>query len=278
MHSARRWLGNDRRPTPQPMLQGHPKGITQKGHQHVGLDPWFLLMEQRPDRKLALERAKRRLGFGELHIFRPQLLRRVRRQIGAQHVSALPQVPPSLTVGFHFPNQTYPGGSIPQSDFEQIVHGRVSRLNPSQSPLHLVAVLQSAAGDAFLQGVQSRLHARGKPLPDRLLFLLAAGGAAQDVRLFSLGNRDLLYLHIGTHLSPVVLQQLGFKPLHLAARCAYQILSTPFANRRQILLAHDPTIPRFITQMRRALPYLRSTIRRIVSMVVTSARLPSNVS
>src|SRR5664280_1863893 len=38
------------------------------------------------------------------------------------------------------------------------------------------------------------------------------------------------------------LQQLGFKPLQLAARCAHQILSTPFANRRQILLAHDPTI------------------------------------
>src|ERR1019366_4676062 len=45
------------------MLQGHPKGITQKGHPDVGLDPRFLLMEQRPDRKLALERAKRRLGF-----------------------------------------------------------------------------------------------------------------------------------------------------------------------------------------------------------------------
>src|SRR5664280_83760 len=28
----------------------------------------------------------------------------------------------------------------------------------------------------------------------------------------------------------------------LAARCAHQILSTPFANRRQILLAHHPTI------------------------------------
>src|ERR1035437_7226460 len=61
-------------------------------------------------------------------------------------------------------------------------------------------------------------------------------------RLFSLGNRNLLYLHIRTHLGPVVLQQLGLNPLYLEARCAHQILSTPCANRRQILLAHDPTI------------------------------------
>ncbi|HVR26608.1 MAG TPA: single-stranded DNA-binding protein [Candidatus Polarisedimenticolia bacterium] len=38
------------------------------------------------------------------------------------------------------------------------------------------------------------------------------------------------------------------------------------------------TIPRSITQMRRAFPYLRSTIRRMLSMVDTSARFPSNVS
>lgn len=66
----------------------------------------------------------------------------------------------------------------------------------SPSALHLVAVLQAAAGDAFLQGLQSRLHTRGKPLPDRLLFPLAAAGAAQDVRLFSLGeSRPALPAH-----------------------------------------------------------------------------------
>jgi hypothetical protein len=104
-------------------------------------------------------------------------------RFGGQHVGALPQVPPSLAVGFHFPNQTYAYGGVPQSDFEQIVHLRVPRLNPSPSALHLVAVLQPAVGDAFLQGAQSRLHMRGKPLPDRLFFLLAAGGAVSSIGL-----------------------------------------------------------------------------------------------
>src|ERR1700728_3748629 len=76
------------------MLQCHPKGITQKGYQDVSLHPRLLLVEQRPNRKLALERAKRGLRFGELHVHGPHLLGRIRLQIGTQHVGAFSQVPP----------------------------------------------------------------------------------------------------------------------------------------------------------------------------------------
>jgi len=117
----------------------------------VSLDPRLLLMKQRPNRKVALERAKRGLRFGQLHVHGPHLLGRIRLQIGTQHVRAFPQVPPSLSVFFHLPDQMYAGGCVLQTDFEQIVDLRVSCLNPSQSPLHLVAVLQSAAGNIFLQ-------------------------------------------------------------------------------------------------------------------------------
>jgi hypothetical protein len=48
------------------MLQGHPQSIAEKSHQDVRLDPRLLLMEQRPNGKLALECAKRGLGFGQL--------------------------------------------------------------------------------------------------------------------------------------------------------------------------------------------------------------------
>ena len=188
------------------MLQRHPQGITEKGHQDVGLHPWLFLMEQRPNGKLAFERAERGLRFGQLHVHGPHLFRRIRLEIGTQHVGAFPQVSPVLPVFFHFPHQTHAGGRVSQSDCEQVVHLRVPRLYPSQSPLHLVAILQSAAGNAFLQGLQSRLHVRGKPLPDRLLLLFTPRRAAQDVGLFSLRNRDLLDLHIRSHLGPVVLQ------------------------------------------------------------------------
>ena len=94
----------------------------------------------------------------------------------------------------------------------------------------------------FCRRFKGDFHPRGKPFSDGLLFFLAARGAAQNVRLFSLWNRNLLHLHVGTHLGPVVLEQLRFKLLHLAARRAHQILATAFPNRLQILLAHDAAI------------------------------------
>jgi hypothetical protein len=66
------------------------------------------------------------------------------------------------------------------------------------------------------------------------------------------------------------------KPFHLAARRSHQVLAAARTDRLQILLAHDTAISN--TQIRRAWPYLRSTMRRIVSIVETSARLPSKVS
>src|SRR5438552_17910152 len=106
----------------------------------------------------------------------------------------------------------------------------VSGLNFSPPPLHIEPILQSARGDGFLQALQSLLHASGNPFANRLLFLLACRGAAEDVRLFSLAYRDLLDLHAGSRLPPVVLKQLGLKLFHLAARRAHQIL----APRRRI--------------------------------------------
>src|SRR6516225_8795734 len=85
---------------------------------------------------------------------------------------------------------------------------RIALLNPTQSSLHLVAVLQSALGDAFLQAAQSIFHARRKPRPDGFFFLLPPGRTAQEVGLFSLRNRDLLNFHILPHLRPVLLHQL----------------------------------------------------------------------
>jgi type I restriction enzyme M protein len=48
-------------------------------------------------------------------------------------LGAFPQVSPGLLVFFHFPQQSHAGGRLAQSDFEQIVHLGMPRLNPSQS-------------------------------------------------------------------------------------------------------------------------------------------------
>src|SRR6516225_4286916 len=106
-----------------------------------------------------------------------------------------------------------------------------------------------------------------------LLLFLAARRAAQDVSFLALRNGDLLHFHFGPYLGPVFLvQQLRFKPLHLAARRATQYCPPRFRTAARF---SSLTIPRSNTQMRRAFPYLRSTMRKIVSIVETSARLPS---
>src|SRR6266478_1396893 len=78
----------------------------------------------------------------------------------------------------------------------------------------------------------------------------------------------------GKHLPSV--QATGFDGLHQAFQCVFQAHREAFADGRPDFSLL--TMPRSITQIRRALPYLRSTMRRIVSIVDTSARLPSNVS
>src|ERR1017187_2975885 len=79
-------------------------------------------------------------------------------------------------------------------------------------------------------------------ISDRLLFFLAARGAAQNVSLLALRYGNLLNLHFGPDSRPVLLQQLRFKLLHLATRRARQILSVAFADRCQILFAYDAAI------------------------------------
>src|SRR5581483_5817241 len=115
-------------------------------------------------------------------------------------------------------------------------------LDASQAPLHFVPVLQSAGLDGFRQTLQSILHAVGKALPDGFLLLFASAGAAQNESLFALGDRHLLHFHLRSHLNPIVLQQLGFKLLHLAAWRTHQVLAAAFPDRREILIAHDAAI------------------------------------
>src|ERR1700752_5118889 len=116
------------------------------------------------------------------------------------------------------------------------------RLNLSQPPLHLVAIFQPAKLDRLLQAVQGFFHTAAKTISDSLLFFFAARRAAQNVSLLALRKGYLLHFHGGPNLRPVLFQQFPFKLLHLAARRAHQILSVAFADRCQILLAHDSPI------------------------------------
>ena len=91
-------------------------------------------------------------------------------------------------------------------------------------------------------------HAEAETFPDRVLFFSTAGRATENVRFFTLWNGYLLYVHFGPRPCPVFFQQLHFKPLHLPAGCAHQILPTALADRRQVLLTHDA--PKFFRQTR----------------------------
>ena len=115
-------------------------------------------------------------------------------------------------------------------------------LDLSQPPLHFVAVFQPSRDDGSLQFMERGFHAVGKATSDRLLFLLAARRPAQNVRLLALRDSDLLHFHLGPHPGPVILEQLFFKPLHLAAGRTRQILAATLSYRRQILFAHNAAI------------------------------------
>ena len=115
-------------------------------------------------------------------------------------------------------------------------------LDLSQPPFHFVAVFQPSRDDGFLQLTERGLHAVGKTIANRLLFLLAARRPAQNVRLLALRDSDLLHFHLGPHPRPVILEQFFFKPLHLAAGRTRQILAATLSYRRQILLAHNAAI------------------------------------
>src|SRR5690348_2244081 len=60
----------------------------------MGLDAWLQLMEQGPNRELALQGSERGLGLGQLHVLRPQLFGRLCPEIGAQPIGTFARLAP----------------------------------------------------------------------------------------------------------------------------------------------------------------------------------------
>ncbi len=79
-------------------------------------------------------------------------------------------------------------------------------------------------------------------MADRLLFLRPAGGAAQNISLLALWYRHLLHLYFGPYSRPIILQQLRFELLHLAARRARQVLAGALADGAQILFTDNAAV------------------------------------
>src|SRR5438094_8340030 len=79
-------------------------------------------------------------------------------------------------------------------------------------------------------------------LPDGFLFFPTTRRATENVSFLALRNGYLLYFHFGPHPRPVLFHQFRFKPLHLPAGCAHQILPAALADRRQVFLTHDTPI------------------------------------
>src|SRR5437879_5263862 len=89
-----------------------------------------------------------------------------------------------------------------------------------------------------------------KAAADSFLLFLSSRRTTQDVSLLSTRNLDLLDLHIRANLLEIILQQLGFELLELAAWCTHQILSATLADGHQVFLTHhaaieDPYPPSF---------------------------------
>jgi hypothetical protein len=76
---AQRWLRLDRHAAFEQVFQGNPECITPERQQNVSFAARLLPMKQRSNRKLALQRSKRRFGLGQLHVLRPQFFGRRRR-------------------------------------------------------------------------------------------------------------------------------------------------------------------------------------------------------
>ena len=70
--SARRRLRNHYGPALQQMFERDPQSIAQESHHQVSLHARLQLVEQRPNRKFALQCPERRFSFGQLHVLRPQ--------------------------------------------------------------------------------------------------------------------------------------------------------------------------------------------------------------
>src|ERR1700716_4077040 len=81
-----------------------------------------------------------------------------------------------------------------------------------------------------------------KVAPDGFLLLLPSHRTAEDVRLLTARNLDLLDLHVRANLFEIIFQQLLLKLLELAACRAHQILSAALADGHQVLFAHHTAI------------------------------------
>jgi hypothetical protein len=66
-----------------------------------------------------------------------------------QHISAFPESTPNFAIFSDRPLQTNTLGHLAQSDIVEIAHLRMAGLNAPESPLHLMAVLQTARLDGF---------------------------------------------------------------------------------------------------------------------------------
>ena len=142
--------------------------------------------------------------------------------------------------------------------------------------MNLVPVLQPAGVDLFLEAAQRLFHPGGEAVAYGVFLLLPAFGLAEYESLLPIRSRNEFDLHLVAHLLPVgVLGQVPLEFFQLAAG-----VPTRYWPSRLRIAARfaSLTMPRSITQTRRAFPYLRSTVRRMTSIVVTSARLPLKTS
>ena len=83
-HLARRGAAGQR---PELGLERDLQAVGQEGHEDVGLDALFGLVEDRPDGQVVLDLLEGLLDLGELDVERPQA-RALRREVGAQQVAA----------------------------------------------------------------------------------------------------------------------------------------------------------------------------------------------
>ena len=77
-------------------LERYLQCITQKRYQHMCLDALFQRMEERADGQFALERAKCRFDFRQLHVLLPEICSTVYCQIRTQEIGSLARFQPLL--------------------------------------------------------------------------------------------------------------------------------------------------------------------------------------
>jgi hypothetical protein len=89
-----------RRQRVQPARQGDLQGVGEEGDEDVRLDPLFVLVEDRPDREVALQVLERLFDCDELNVVLPEDRRILVGQIGAQQIAPFttPRAPQLLAI------------------------------------------------------------------------------------------------------------------------------------------------------------------------------------